>query len=106
MLSLYHVSYSRPRDGSGGSYVTDALRGKEMLLRRLLLDESGTVMVCGRKSMGRDVRAVLRQLLGKKKTEGPVQLDACSERVQTGAESTNDAIDHLLLGGRFVEELW
>ena len=65
VIESLHVALSRPTEaGAKKQYVQDILQGHGDYLKKNLLELGGHFFVCGATKMGKDVEAVLKDVLG------------------------------------------
>ena len=65
IIDSLNVALSRPTGaGEKKQYVQDLLKGHGDLIRKTLLEQKGHFFVCGATKMGKDVEALVKELLG------------------------------------------
>ena len=94
-LKGLYVAYSRPTPESDSisQYVQDKLQEEQSLIKDLLIQHQGTVMICGSKQMGKHVRNTLMNVLSEKHPNKQNHQDL-------------DVIDDMINQGRYIEETW
>ena len=66
VIDSLNVALSRPKeDGAKKQYVQDILRGHQDLVKTYMLEKGGHFFVCGATKMGKDVEALVREIVGE-----------------------------------------
>ena len=65
VVSEINMAFSRPQEpGAQKQYVQNILSQHKDLIKSVLMDQNGQFFVCGATNMGRDVEALVKEIVG------------------------------------------